>query len=377
MKLSILHLIRSLNVAKGGPIEFLKLICESHARAGVNVKVLTLDGSSVTWWSNPAVPVIACGPGAGNYGYHPQFKKKLFQELASFDLMIVHGLWQYHGLCALAVAKKLHKPYYVFPHGMLDPWFKRVFPIKHWKKQLYWLLAERSVLKHASGVLFTADLEQELGAATFWPPTSWQGEILPLGVRQALEDTAAPRREFLNRFPDLQGKRFLLFLGRLHPKKGCDLVIRAMAQLSPPIELVVTGPDSTPIYSEQLRKLARNVPVTFTGMLEGGLKWGALACADALILPSHQENFGLVVAEGMSVGLPVLISNQVNTAELIEKYGAGIVEPDTLDGTCRLIQRFLAADRRAMSLAAKRCFRDQFDIRRTSEKLLQILVHND
>jgi glycosyltransferase involved in cell wall biosynthesis len=376
MKLSILHLIRSLDPAMGGPTEFLKLITESQARSGINVKVVTLDAPGLTWWPNARVPVGGYGPAAGSYGYHPSFRQRLLQEMASFDLMIVHGLWQYLGVCALTVGARSGRPYYVFPHGMLDPWFKQAFPIKHWKKQLYWLAAEQNFLKQAQSVLFTANRERERGAATFWPPLVCRSDVLPLGVSRAPEDVEPLRSGFLNRFPELRAKRFLLFLGRLHPKKGCDLVIRAVARFSSRIELVVAGPESDPAYTEQLRRLGRSLPVTFTGMLQGELKWGALACADALILPSHQENFGLVVAEALAFGLPVLLSHQVDTAELVENCGAGFVEPDTLEGTRRLIQRWLGADRQTMSLAAKNCFQNHFNIERTSEQLLKILTNN-
>jgi len=150
-----------------------------------------------------------------------------------------------------------------------------------------------------------------------------------------------------------------------------------MAQLSSQIELVIAGPESTRAYGEYLRRLAKNLPVTFTGMLQAEMKWGALASADGLILPSHQENFGLVVAEALAFGLPVLISNQVNTAELVASYGAGFVEPDTLEGTRRLIQRWLTADRQSLRVAATNCFRDHFNIETASERFLNVLGDND
>ena len=376
MKLSILHLIRTLDPAMGGPIEFLKLICESHLLRGIQVKILTLDSPDEMWLGNAPVPATGCGPGLGVYGYHRRLKERLLAEMGSFDLMMVHGLWQYHGVCALAVAKKIGKPFYVFPHGMLDPWFKRKFPIKHYKKQVYWLFIEQSILRHAKAVLFTSNYEQKRGIGTFWPRVTYRSNVLPLGVKQSPQDTELLRRQFLRQFPGLANKRFLLFLGRLHPKKGCDILIQAMAQLSSEIELVIAGPESNQAYGEYLRRAARGLPITFTGMLQAGSKWGALASAEGLILPSHQENFGLVVAEALAFGLPVLISNQVNTAEWIESYGAGFVEPDTPEGTRRLIQRWLAADQQCLRLAARNCFRDHFNIETTSEQLLNLLVDN-
>ena len=374
MKLSVLHLVRTLDPATGGPIEFVKRICEAQTYHGVDSKIISLDSGKETWCQKPDVSVLAAGPGLGKYGYNRKFRELLRHEMHLFDLMIVHGLWQYHGSCALDVARELGKPYHVFPHGMLDPWFKRKFPIKHSKKQIYWVLKERSILVNAKTVLFTSDREQGQACATYWPRVSYRSRVVPLGVTPPARDLELLRQRFLNRFPGLRNGRFLLFLGRLAPKKGCDLLIRAMTQIGPPLRLVVAGPDSTPAYGRYLRRLAKGLPVTFTGLLESELKWGALAAADALILPSHQENFGLVVAEALAAGLPVLTSDQVNTSPLIESYGAGLVEADTFAGTGRLIERWLTADRHSFSLAAKTCFRDHFDIETTSERLLELLI---
>jgi glycosyltransferase involved in cell wall biosynthesis len=374
MKLSILHLIRTLNPAMGGPTEFLKLISESQARRGIQIKIMTLDAANEPSYRNAPVPVSNAGPGVGTYGYHGRFKERLLREMRCFDLMIVHGLWQYHGACALEVARELGKPYCVFPHGMLDPWFKRKFPLKHCKKQIYWLFRERSLLANASKVFFASSRELERAGGTFWPPVTCRSQVLPLGVTPPPKDTESLRRQFLNQFPHLRNQRFLLFLGRLHPKKGCDLLIRAMARASRPIALVIAGPESTPAYGQYLRSLADGLRVTFTGMLQSETKWGALVSAGALILPSHQENFGLVVAEALASGLPVLVSDQVNTSELIESYGAGFVEPDTLEGTARLIERWITADWQALSRGARMCFRDHFDIETSSERLLDTLI---
>jgi glycosyltransferase involved in cell wall biosynthesis len=107
-------------------------------------------------------------------------------------------------------------------------------------------------------------------------------------------------------------------------------------------------------------------------MLTGPVKSGAFAAAEALVLPSHQENFGMVVAEALSFGLPVLISTQVNISDVVASYNAGFVEPDTLSGTCSLIERWLSADHCSMGLAAERCYRDRFEIDRTARELLKV-----
>ena len=111
-------------------------------------------------------------------------------------------------------------------------------------------------------------------------------------------------------------------------------------------------------------------------MLSGNLKWGAFAAADAFVLPSHQENFGIAVAEALTCGVPVLISSKVNIRREIEQAGAGYVENDDLAGTRRLLERWLATseqDRQAMRANAKKCFAEHFEINRATDSLLSVL----
>jgi glycosyltransferase involved in cell wall biosynthesis len=374
MKRAILHLIRTMDPQTGGPVEYLKRLAAVHTRMGIQVGILTLDKNEPDWIAGLAASVFECGPSKGTYGFDARLEAKLTEVARSFDTMVVHGLWQFHGLSASRVAAKLGVPYFVFPHGMLDPWFKLRYPVKHLKKQLYWILAERKVLERAKAVLFTSEKESRLAEKTFWPAGKYRRLIVPLGVPSAPSETSVLREAFLRKFAHLQGLRFLLFLGRLHPKKGCDFLVKAFAEIRPPLHLVLAGPGASPIYTAELERLATNLPITLTGMIEGEVKAGALAAAEALILPSHQENFGLVVAEALSFGTPVLVSQQVNIAEDVQSFGAGFVEPDTLAGTRRLIERWLEQGNPGMRTAALNCFQNRFDIEHSAKDLLEKLT---
>ena len=374
MNRSILHLIRTMDPARGGPVEYLKQLAAVHTRMGIQVGILTLDRTEPGWIRDLAASVIECGPSKGTYGFDARLEVRLTEVARSFAAIVVHGLWQYHGLCASRVASKVRVPYYVFPHGMLDPWFKKSYPLKHLKKQAYWILAERKILERARAVLFTSEKESRLAETTFWPPGHYRRLIIPLGVPKAPSETEVLREAFLHRFAHLRGRRFLLFLGRLHPKKGCDFLVQAFAEMRPPLDLVLAGPGASPQYTAELTRLAQGLPITFTGMIEGDVKAGALVSADALILPSHQENFGLVVAEALAFGTPVLVSEQVNIAEEVQSFGAGFVEPDTLAGTRRLLARWLEHGDSRMRAAALACFQKRFDIEHSARGLLKILV---
>jgi len=176
----------------------------------------------------------------------------------------------------------------------------------------------------------------------------------------------------------------LLFLSRIHPKKGCDLLLRAFAQAAPSdpsLHLVTAGPDGG-AWQATLEGLAGDLGiagrVTRTGMLTGDLKWGAFHAADAFLLPSHQENFGIgiAVAEALACGLPVLISDKVNIWREIQHDGAGLVAEDTEGGTARLLRDWLAQtpeEARRMRRHARCCFLTRFEIGAAAEGLMETL----
>jgi glycosyltransferase involved in cell wall biosynthesis len=184
----------------------------------------------------------------------------------------------------------------------------------------------------------------------------------------------------LARFPELAGRRVLLFLSRIHEKKGCDLLIRAFAKVADDsLHLVFAGPDQTG-WTARLQSLATELGVaerlTWTGMLSGDLKWGALRLAEAFVLPSHQENFGIAVAEALACGTPVLISNKVNIWREIEQDRAGFVDEDDELGTTRLLQRWLgtsADERSQMRKNALASFEARFEVKRAAASLIEAL----
>jgi glycosyltransferase involved in cell wall biosynthesis len=379
--LRVLHLISSLNPAQGGPSEGLRLITACSVRIGVLPSIVTLDKPGEPWLKAEGVPVYALGPTRlGKYSWSSRLVPWLQQNASAFDAAVVHGLWQFHGPAAWW-ALRAYVPYFVYSHGMLDPWFKYEYPFKHLKKTVYWHFLQHRVLRGAAGVLFTCEEERQL-ARTSFSPYQVTEEVVSYGTTLPTQLHPNNRETFLDAYPNLRGRRVLLFLGRIHEKKGCDLLIEAFADTAahvPTLHLVMAGPDQAGWHG-QLQMLAEEHGiadrVTWTGLLQGDLKWGALLAAEAFVLPSHQENFGIAVAEALAVGTPVLISNKVNIWREIEADQAGFVAPDTLDGTVNLLQRWLAltADERAkMGRRSADCFAKRFEMRRATENLLHVI----
>jgi glycosyltransferase involved in cell wall biosynthesis len=375
--LRLLHLIRSVNAVHGGPAEGVRQAVRSAQELGHFSEVLTLDAPGDDCVAKFPAATHAVGQARGNYGWTRQIDTWLHERTAAYDALVVHGLWQYHGVAARRAALAARRPYYVYPHGMLDPWFGRAHPLKHAKKQLYWLAAERAVLRDAHAVLFTTAEESRLALGSFRPYTA-RHEVLGYGLALDEDAQQASAEDFLDQHPGLRGRRLVLFLGRLHAKKGCDLLIdafAAVAQHHPQLHLVMAGPDRNGLQAQLAQQAqARGVHsrITWTGMLEGRLKWGALRAAEVFVLPSHQENFGIAVAEALAVGTPVLISTQVNIWREIVACGAGLAEVDTLAGTRALLSRWLAlppATAVAMRTAALHCFDAHFRIDASVQRL--------
>ena len=377
--LKILQLVHTLDPSVGGVAAAVLALSRGLARRGHKLDIVVLDDSASPWLVDIALPIHALGAGLTSYRYSSKLLPWLKKQGRDYDRVIVNGIWQYLSFAAWRRYAGSSIPYYVFPHGMLDPWFKETFPLKHLKKWLYWPWAEYRVLRDAAAVIFTSEEERSQARKSFWLYRCRE-KVSPLGV-EAPPISSNAKLEFLSRYPQLQNARIFLFLGRLHPKKGCDMLLEAFAQMrsNDSISLILAGPDQVGWESDLRRQVTRlNLTnrVVFTGMLEGSMKQGAFANAEAFVLPSHQENFGISVVEALAASVPVLISNRVNIWREIEADRAGYVESDDLAGTTRLLQRWIGtapAEREMVRQNARRCFEQRFEVDRAVDSLLQIL----
>ena len=374
----LLRAIHSVNPRGGGPIEAVLQSSRTLQKLGHEVEILSLDAPTSPDLTSLEFPCHAFGPTQlGNYGYSPTLIPWLKANAASYDAVIVEGLWQFHGLAVWKALHNTNTPYFVFPHGMLDPWFKKAYPLKHLKKWLYWPWAEYQVLRDAKKTCFTTQAEADLARQSFWLYKVNEA-VAPLGIESAPGDPEQQKALFFEKLPQLRHKRFILYLGRITPKKGPDLLIKAWKRLNPEqVELLIAGPPQDTEYLKQLQNEAQSCStIHFSGMLTGDLKWGAFQAAEAFILPSHQENFGMVVAEALSTQTPVLTTTKVNTASLLEANNCAIVKEDTLEGVKELLQTWLRMsdkDRYTMLEQCIPCFQEHFEIQQASHTLVTLL----
>ena len=374
--LHVLHVITRLAPSEGGPPEMLRQLAANYRAIGDTLEVATLDDPSAPYLAQCRFPVHALGPGHSKYGLSRRMLRWLHANASRFDLIVINNVWLFPAVAAWLAATRAGVPYAVFTHGALDVFFKKRYPLKHLKKMLYWPL-QYQILKKASAVLFTSELERELALASF-RPNQWTSVVVPYGTNRPEGDPEVQLAAFHAAVPELRGRRFLLFLSRIHEKKGCDLLVDAFARVAaeyPEVDLVIAGPDQMGLQSGlQIRAARAGIAnrVFWPGMLQGSAKYGAFRAAEAFVLPSHQENFGIVVAEALACGTPVLISNQVNIWREILESGVGLVEPDTLAGTEQLLRRWLAmpaAEHQAMAAASEDVFQQRFSLRRSAESI--------
>jgi glycosyltransferase involved in cell wall biosynthesis len=380
--MNILLLLPSLDPVDGGPPESMRTLSRAFARLGHRVEIATLDDPSAPFLSNLDCPVTALGPGRlGKYRHAPALKSWLRARGPEFDIVVVNGVYQYHSFAARSVLRQIGVPYVVFTHGALDPWFKRRYPLKHLKKWLYWPWADYLVLRDAARVLFTTDEERLLARQSFWLYSAREA-VVGYGTARPPAATDQQVEGFYRLFPQLRGKRLLLFLSRIDRKKGCELLLEAFsrcASLDPNCVLVMAGPDSSG-WRAELEQFAATLAITdrvvWTGMLHGDNKWGAYRASDAFVLTSHAENFGIVVVEALACGTPTLISNRVNIWREVERAGAGLVQPDTVAGSEAMLREWLTMPpERAAQIrkATIPLFDSDFEIDRVAANILKVL----
>lgn len=390
--MKILHVIATSDPKYGGPIEGILRSSPALARAGITRELATLDHPSDPWLDSFPLTVFALGQHSQSerlklkylpwvrYGYSSKLIPWLKENVNRYDVVLLSGLWNFSTLAARSALSPGRVPYFVFTHGMLDPWFRKTYPVKSFVKQLFWWFNEGPLLNKATGVLFTSEEEQRLAKNAFWP-YHLKEFVIGYGTSDRSGNLDTQISDFRAALPRLAERRYLLFLSRIHPKKGCDILISAFATIAskePDLDLVVAGPDQTG-WVDRLKKQAVLAGVAerihWPGMLQNDLKWGAFQGCEAFILPSHQENFGIVVAEALACAKPVLITDKVNIWREIKGSKAGLVEPDTEAGITSLLRSFcnLSEQEKAdMRHAARETFLEHFNVDRNMHKLLDV-----
>jgi glycosyltransferase involved in cell wall biosynthesis len=388
-KRRVLHVLQSMDPKMGGVCQAVRTIIRGLSDHDVNNEVASLD-----WWGSDLpddpFPTHMLGPGIGPWKYSSRLYRWLVKNLSRFDTVIVHGMWLYYAHAvesAVAEHNKTRKKkekinLILMPHGMLDPYFqkakeRRLKAIRNW---VYYKLVQKNIVNKADTLFFTCQSEKMLASTAFSPYNPKNEIVVGLGVELPPPYKPSMKSAFSSICPEVRENTYLLFLSRIHPKKGVDMLIRVYIELvkkgviNADVKLVVAGPGLETSYGGFIKKLASESAlfaknIVFPGMLGGEAKWGAFYGCQLFVLPSHQENFGIAAVEAMACGVPILITNQVNIWKEIEEMGGGLVANDTEAALKDMLVKWSTLrdeEKRQMSIKATKTYKRYFAIEGTS-----------
>jgi len=396
-KKKLLHIITSMDPKTGGPCQGIRNMHYVDER-DYKVEIVCLDDSNAPYIQDGKITKYALGKVKNRWQYNSQLVPWLIKHLPNYDAVVVNGLWLYHSYAVWLAMQQLKKKgvptlpkIYVMSHGMLDPYFqkashRRLKAIRNW---FYWKLIESKVVNDADGLLFTCEEEMLLARTTFTPYKPKAELNIGYGIQEPPVYSEQLSSAFYTILPQLQGNRYFLFMSRIHDKKGVDLLIKAYKAIYDKYyvnptdfpRLVIAGPGLESSYGQRVKQLADSLfpnqeTILFPGMISGDAKWGAYYGADAFILPSHQENFGIVVPEALACGIPVLITNKINIWREIQSGKGGFVENDTLEGSIQLFDKWESLSLQSkdeMKQNAQEVYKQYFQIEEAREKLIKAI----
>jgi glycosyltransferase involved in cell wall biosynthesis len=376
--MKILHVIPSMHPSGGGPPVVVDRVCRELAGLGIETRILTTDlhadGPPRTWkdeWSCADRIEVCSARGRSPFAFSPELSRRLTREAGNHDLVHLHTLWSHASWSVRRAFRQQGRPYLVMPHGMLDP---HSIGRKRFKKQVYGQFLEFPMLRAAAGIICTHAEEARLANQTCRGlPDCF---VTPLGADEPPDDRETLRGEFLARHPGLRERELVLFLSRLHEKKGLDLLLpafRLLHQNRPSARLLLVGAGEA-AYERQLRQRIQSLGlgelVTLTGNLGGRDKWRAMAASALFALTSYQENFSLVTTDAMRIGLPVVLSRRVNLWNDVVSAGAGLacdLDPEEIASKLEQVLQDPARSQ-TMGRAGQRLVDREFSWRRCAER---------
>lgn len=378
----IAHVISSINPATGGTIESLKLRNRLYKKLGFECEIITLDIVLKKFLKDKNLPRVRFS-GKSRFKIINYFNlfKWLNKNTKSYDLIICDGIWEFINYVVYKCAIKNNINYMVQIHGMLDPWFNKK-KLKYIKKLIYWWLVQYKVLKNSKAVLFTSIQEKHLARKSNFFPYKFTEKIYGYpNIKNPYINNKG--NSLINTYSYLKNKKILLYLGRIHEKKGLDLLLYAfkdVIKFNKKIHLVISGPHKTDFFYQKIiniiKKLNIKNYITFTGPLYGKEKWDAFNACDIFCLPTHQENFGITISEALSSNKPVIITNKTNIWKIIRDSNSGFVSEDSIGGIKSSLKKWIMLDNKKynkMCSASKTCFKENFSEEKVKFELKDIL----
>ncbi len=371
----VLHVQETLSPRHGGSATVVPQLAQAQAQAGLEVVVATTNADDPSGiyhdagWdtlANGAVRVFYASARLSPLRVSPGLARYLRQAIPDFDIVHVHGLYRFPATIAAYLSRRYGVPYIIRPHGSLDPYLYDKSTTGQLRlKRLYERWFDLPNLNAASAIHYTAEEERERASFLNLRSPSF---IIPNGLNWESYETL-PERGLLRARWGVGDAPLVLFLGRLHSKKGLDLLVPAfdaIRQVKSNTKLVIAGPENDD-YGQKVRgwisERGLDSAAHFVGPLHGTDVVQAYVDADVFALPSYTENFGMTVIEAMACALPVVISDQVNIHSEISGARAGLVTRCDVDEVASALLTVLCADadrRQAMGTAGRQLVKERY-----------------
>ena len=363
-QIKILSIIDSLELEKGGPSHSLIDLAIANQKNGIQHDILFL-GKRIKNKQKNKINIISLENSILKYGFSLKLIFWLLKNRKNYDLFIVHGLWQF---ITLASRFLLRGKYLVFTHGMLDPYFGTE-KFKTLKKKIYWFLFEKKNLLKAKFVLSNSKKEFHQFKNTFVNTNGIKFKIVNYGLFPKSLDLKISKEKFLKKFPFVKNKKTILYMNRIDPKKGCDLLIKSFAKIKNKRNyLLLIAGDTNSKYGKEMIKLKNELKqenhIYFLNFLKDQIKWGAYEYSNFSILPSHGDNFGVSIVESLYIKTPVICSNKVGISNYIKKYKAGMVIKNNEQSIISTLKKsFHLNEKKNKKLKENsfKCFNDNFN----------------
>lgn len=375
--IKLLRIISTLDPRYGGPSRSIVDSSVSLVMKGIKVDIVTNDPPGSKFYRGNKINVINIGSKFFSKSFNPFLFFWVLKNKKKYSDYIIHGIWEFNTIIAKILLKK---KYYVFIHGQLDPYFKNE-KFNNIKKNFYWFLIEKRNLLDAKSILLTSENEKKLLNNTYVNTKGIKRKVVNYGIQEPQLNFKKITKKFDTKFKLLKNKKFFLFLGRFHKKKGCEIILHSMKKIiekNNKIYLLMAGPKND--YRSKLiilsKKLKINKNIIWTDFLQNDFKWASIKRCYAMVLPSHGENFGVSVVESLALGKTVLISNKVNIFNYIKKTRSGLVSTNNVNNFSKIMIKFIDLDidkKKELNLNAKRCFKKYFDFNNSNEKLISLL----
>lgn len=379
----IVHVVNSMDPATGGPPAVAARLAAAQAAAVVpqgSVAIVSHESpgrqaqidDSLKGIPSIQRVVLRHVPAELKFGvFVPRRTRELLRaQISNADVVHLHGVWDPLVWQASVEARRIGVPYFITPHGMLDPFCLR----QSWlKKKLALLLAYRSMLMNARCLhLLNEDESNLIEPLRLRTPR----RVIPNGVFLEEIEPLPPAGSFYSKHPELKNQPFFIFLSRLHHKKGLDYLAEAfgkVASVHPEVRLVVAGPDggAQADFEQRVSRTGMRDRVHLVGSIYGREKFAALVDAVCFCLPSRQEGFSMAVTESIACGTPVVISENCHFPE-IAAAGAGEVVALDSDAVAAALDRILSAPerRREMSRAGQELVRSRYTWPKIAEQAM-------